>query len=463
MPKENAMNQASSAAESRHSPPQESPNARKTGSAGAPASPIEHVVIIVKENHTFDNYFGTFPGAAGATEPHAADPETLDPPHDHRAWLHRDDPGPGGAHRLQYLKADIPAYWALAQQYTLCDQYFTEIASQSEPNHLVLIAGTTPLIDNSSAHRTYQPQPPYDINSLPSALKAAGHDWRAYSDDKLASYFRNIQALANDPWNVTGSQFDQDVARGFLPAVSWMYAPGNFSEHPGSSTANVGPGTAWTAARVTAVAKSALWPKMAIFITWDDWGGWYDHIAPPNVMQWKGGGPAGYQGSQFRYGSRVPCLVVSPYAKVGIDSTFHSHISIVKFCLRNFALPSLGGFDALPGDKSDNMWGCFDFAAPRRTLLGSQIERNSKPRRDASRGAPLDFPRFRGHPSAVSRPQRLQDSRRRGECAGASHCKSQGESLTLCALTRTSLTRTDALTSIRLVPPPSMCPWPWCR
>jgi phospholipase C len=70
MPKENAMTQASSAAESRHKPPQESPNPRKTGSAGAPASPSEHVVIIVKENH-----FGTFPGAAGATEPHAADPE----------------------------------------------------------------------------------------------------------------------------------------------------------------------------------------------------------------------------------------------------------------------------------------------------------------------------------------------------------------------------------------------------
>ena len=75
-------------------------------------------------------------------------------------------------------------------------------------------------------------------------------------------------------------------------------------------------------------------------------------------MQWKGGGPAGYQGSQFRYGSRVPCLVVSPYAKVGIDSTFHSY---------------LGGFDALPGDKSDNMWGCFDFAAPPRLGVPSLV------------------------------------------------------------------------------------------
>src|SRR6202047_2488328 len=325
-----------------------------------PASPIEHVVIIVKENHTFDNYFGTFPGAAGITEPHAADPETSDPPHDHHAWLHRDDPALGGARRLQYLKAEIPAYWALAQQYTLCDQYFTEIASQSEPSHLVLIAGTTPLIDNSSAHRTYQPQPPYDINSLPSALKAVGRDWRAHSDDKLASYFRNIQALANDPWNVTGSQFDQDVARGFLPAVSWMYAPGNLSERPGSSTANVGPGTAWTAARVTAVAKSALWPKMAIFITWDDWGGWYDHVEPPLKDKWTGGGPKtgpSYTGTQFSYGTRVGCLVISPYAKRGISSVFHSHVSLVKFCEVAFGLKPINARDA----ASDGMEDCFDF------------------------------------------------------------------------------------------------------
>jgi phospholipase C len=334
---------------------------------GGPSSPIEHVVILVKENHTLDNYFGTFPGVNGTNEPHAPDPEPSDPPHDHAAWLHRNAVAPGGARRLQYLQADIPPYWALAQQYTLCDQYHTEIASQSEPNHLVLIAGTTPLIDNSSAHRTYQPQPPYDINSLPQALKAAGLQWRAYSDDKLASYFRNIKALAGDPWNVAGTQFDTDVARGFLPEVSWMYAPGELSEHPGSSTPNVGPGAAWTAARITALAKSSLWAKTAMFITWDDWGGWYDHVEPPNAMQWKGGGPTGYTGSQFRYGPRVPCLVVSPYARIGADSHFHSHISLVKFCLRNFSLPSLGGFDALPNDKSDDMWGCFDFAAPPRT------------------------------------------------------------------------------------------------
>jgi phospholipase C len=359
--------------------PAQSPNergaARETAGPPPTAGPIEHVVMIVKENHTFDNYFGTFPGAAGATLGKAIDPEERDPPHDHGAWLRRNDPAPGGAVRLQYGRSDIPAYWALAQQYTLCDNYFTEIASQSEPNHLVLITGGTQLIDNSSDNRTYQAQPPFDVNSLPALLKAQGREWRAYSDDSAASYFRHIKALATDQWNVKDKQFDIDAASGALPAVSWLYAPGSLSEHPGPADGkpNIGVGSQWTAQRVATVANSPLWAKAVIFITWDDWGGHADHVVPPNVMQWKGSGPAGYQGSQWRYGNRVPCLVVSPYANIGINSAFHSHVSLVKFCLRNFGLPSLGAFDAIAGDMSDDMWNCFDFTTPPRLRVPTMV------------------------------------------------------------------------------------------
>ena len=133
-----------------------------------PNSPIQHVVIIIKENHTFDNYFGTFPGAIGdATLGHASDPPAGgDPPHDHAAWLRRAT----SAVKLQYHETDIPGYFALARQYTLCDNYFTEVASQSEPNHLMLIAAESPVIDNSSASRTYQPQAPFKLPSLPASL-----------------------------------------------------------------------------------------------------------------------------------------------------------------------------------------------------------------------------------------------------------------------------------------------------
>jgi phospholipase C len=330
-------------------------------------NPIEHVVIIVKENHTFDNYFGTFPGAAGASLPAAPDPIVADPPHDHAAWLAAQTRG--GGFRQQYGKSDIPAYWAYAQNYALCDNYFTDVASQSEPNHLFLIAGDSPLIDNDSRNRRYQPLPPYALPNLPATLEAAGRQWRNYADAN-ASYFRNIAGLAGHKWNVSPAQFDADAAAGSLPDVAWLYAPGGLSEHPGDPKHTglpiVRPGMQWTAARIAAIAAGPAWARTAIFITWDDWGGWYDHIQPPLASKWPGGGPAGYANSQFRYGYRVPCLVVSPYAKLGVNHTFYSHVSIVKCCLRLFALKAWNAPALLPADKSGDMWQCFDFsAAPR--------------------------------------------------------------------------------------------------
>src|ERR1700739_2386675 len=98
---------------------------------------VENVVIIVKENHTFDNYFGTFPGANGVSIAAAHDPPAGgDPRHDHVAWLERATK----AVKLQYKETDIPAYFSYARQFTLCDNYFTEIASQSETNHVSVIA-----------------------------------------------------------------------------------------------------------------------------------------------------------------------------------------------------------------------------------------------------------------------------------------------------------------------------------
>lgn len=328
------------------------------------SNPIQHVIIIVKENHTFDNYFGTFPGANGATLPQAPDP-VPDPLHDHAAWLN--SVAHGGGVKQQYKKADISAYWAFAQQYVLCDHYFTDVASQSEPNHLFLIAADSPVIDNSTSRRNYQPHPPYDLQSLPATLQTAGRTWRNYADAR-ESYFTNIAALAHNKWNVPSAQFDKDVAAGLLPDVAWLYAPNGLSEHPGDWTggAVVGPGMNWTVDRVNAVAASPLWAHTAIFITWDDWGGWDDHVVPPSVSKWPGGGHAGYKGSQFRYGPRVPCLVLSPYAKQAIVHSFLSHVSIVKFCLRLFGLKAWNVPALAPADKSGDMWDCFDFAAPPR-------------------------------------------------------------------------------------------------
>ena len=101
-----------------------------------------------------------------------------------------------------------------------------------------------------------------------------------------------------------------------------------------------------------------MWPSTVIFITWDDPGGWYDRVEPKNVEQWPANGwPTAYQNTQFSYGPRVGCLVLSPYAKgAHISKVFHSHVSLVKCCETTFGLQPLNARDR----KSDDMSDCFD-------------------------------------------------------------------------------------------------------
>ena len=116
---------------------------------------IDHVVIIVKENHTFDNYFGTFPGANGVRLKSAQNPPPHDPDHEHKAWEQR---AHEQRYRVQYSENDIPAYFALARQYTLCDNYFSEVAGPSTPNHLMLICADSPVINPPPPDIYYDPK-----------------------------------------------------------------------------------------------------------------------------------------------------------------------------------------------------------------------------------------------------------------------------------------------------------------
>lgn len=306
--------------------------------------PIQHVVIIVKENHGFDNYFGKFPGADGdATLSPAPDPPTFDPPHDHQTWLQRATV----AVRKQYASKNIPAYFAYAQQFTLCDRFFTEVAGPSTPNHLMLIAAASPIINNPHYRDPVNMQPPFNLPSLPTNLEKAKREWRNYG----GYAFNMITALRGHKWNVSSDQFVKDASAGKLPTVSWLYAPSQFSEHPKGVVAD---GMAWTVAQVNALVKGGLWATSVIFITWDDWGGWYDHVPPPNVEKWS-------DKTQFRYGSRVGCIVLSPYSKRGyISKIQHSHVSLVKFCETTFGLPTINARDRAADDMAD----CFDFNQP---------------------------------------------------------------------------------------------------
>ncbi len=309
--------------------------------------PIQHVVIIVKENHAFDTYFGKFPGVEGdATLTAAPNPPPTDPNHTHEAWLVRAT----NAVRQQYDGSVIPAYWSYAKQFTLCDHYFTDVAGPSTPNHLMLITAASPIINNPHSTDPKKLRPPYKLPSLPALLTKAKLTWANYG----GYAFSYITGLGSHASNRTSQQFATDAAAGKLASVSWVYAPeilhnpDPLSEHP---PGNVTDGMNWTVNQVKAIVQGGLWGSTAIFITWDDWGGWYDHIDPPSLEQWS-------DGTQFRLGTRVGCLVISPYARQGfICQTQKSHVSLVRFCEKIFNLPALNQRDA----AADDMLDCFDF------------------------------------------------------------------------------------------------------
>ena len=321
------------------------------------ARQIDHVVLIVKENHTFDNYFGTFQGADGAKLTHAQNPPPYDPDHKHQTWMARDK---DSRYHVQYFKDDIPVYFQYAKEFTLCDKYFSEVAGPSTPNHLMLICADAPIINNPAHHYRPLPSEGYELKSLALALEKAHLTWGNYG----GYAFHYVTELAGHPGNHTRDLFMHHASSGHLPNVSWVYGDGrpDLSEHP---TQNVTDGSRWTAEQIDAIVAGGLWDKTAIFVTWDDWGGWFDHVLPPLKETWdskRAQRPADafpeYNGQQFRFGSRVPCLVISPYAKRGyISHQENSHVSLVKFCETNFGLPHLTQRDR----DSNGMTDCFDY------------------------------------------------------------------------------------------------------
>jgi phospholipase C len=245
----------------------------------------------------------------------------------------------------------------------LCDNYFSEVAGPSTPNHCMLVAADPPVINNP--YGMYRPSPTtrWTLPSVPDLLNKVHKSWAAYGS-YIFGYFN---ALSTTGHLHGRDQFAKDVAAGKLANVSWVYGDGtpNYSEHP---TQNVTSGCQWTVDQVKAVAASPLWSKTMIVITWDDWGGWADHVTPPVAETWShthaqhpaDGHPA-YDGQPFRYGSRVPCLVVGPYAKPGhISHQLNSHVSVPRLIEDVFMLPHLNSRDAASNGLSD----CYDLTQP---------------------------------------------------------------------------------------------------
>jgi len=263
-------------------------------------SPIQHVVIVMMENHTFDNFFGRFPGANGFQEAAASNPQRDDFNHDGPATVAAIDGGkmdnvPAHGY-VQYTQQDIPNYWAWAAQYGLGDNFFSAMSSSSTPNHLAQFAAssgglnaTTPqggckskynnLIQsvNASTGVGYRQYPCVNIPSAATLLDQNSLSWKYYTDTTewdaplmISSYYnsKNIDKNPND--------FVKDVQANNMKSVSWVVSPRCCSDHPPLALQL---GENFATGVINAVMNNSnYWPNTAIFLTWDDWGGFYDHV-----------------------------------------------------------------------------------------------------------------------------------------------------------------------------------------
>src|SRR6202158_4024193 len=295
----------------------------------------------------------------------------------------------------------IQPYFQLAEQYTFADRMFQTNQGPSYPAHQFIISGTSapvagsklfaaentnssgagcdapatatvPLIDPTGSETANDPiYPCLDHPTLTDLLEAKSLTWRYYTPPGPAIWNGpeaiqhicgpnapppNGTACVGSDWTnnvvLNQKQILTDITNNQLKDVSWVIPRGQDSDHAGGSGTT---GPSWVASVVNVIGNSPYWANTAIFITWDDWGGWYDHVAPPQVLR---GANCTQWGCGYVYGFRVPLIVVSPYVKAQhISHTQHDFGSILKFVEATFSLPSLGYADAVADDFADS----FDF------------------------------------------------------------------------------------------------------
>jgi phospholipase C len=360
-------------------------------------TPIKHFVVLMQENHSFDNYFGNYPGAdgvpAGTCMPvdptGATSTECVKPFHiggkaivdmGHNSAIH-DAEFNGGAmngfisafvHQRNagneamgfYDDRDIPYYWNVADNYVLFDRLFTSAAGGSVWNHMFWATGSpgNPVAD------ALRPEGFDDVPTIFDRLQAAGISWKFYVQNyKPEITFRNpgsgdsgSQVVWVPPLNynrflddpalhsriVGMDQYYEDLHNGTLPAVSFM-VPAGASEHPPGSIQS---GERFVRGLVTELMRSSAWNSSAFMWTYDDWGGWYDHVPPAAV-------------DQYGYGFRSPALLVSPYAKPGhVDHTTLDFTSELKFIESNWGVAPLAERDR----NANDIRSAFDFDSPAR-------------------------------------------------------------------------------------------------
>jgi phospholipase C len=369
---------------------------------------IEHVVILIQENRSFDHYFGTLPGVRGFGDQAARGTfyqpgypapgyegvllpfhlETEGRPQcfpdithkwlaQHESWdggamdgfvrahLASDGPEAGPATMGYYEREDIPFYFALAEAFTICDNYYCSVLGPTDPNRLYSMSATIdpegkgggPLVETLGPPKRESFEGRFTWTTMPEQLTAAGVSWKVYTGaglgvfDNVLTYFEAYQSnptlaeLAFDP--LYPCDFSTDLVNHELPQVSWVLTSLDETEHPGFSTAKVGEYAVEKLLR-RLQRHPHIWEKTALFITWDENGGFFDHVAPPVASAGTPGeyltvpdvtGDAGGVSGPIGLGFRVPMLVVSPLSRGGfLCSDVFDHTSILRFLETRFGV-----------------------------------------------------------------------------------------------------------------------------
>ena len=293
------------------------------------AGAVKRVVVLIQENHTTDNYFrGLAPfGAAVASDwPLSPNPPTTNPSNSRRAyfdWL----TGSSTAPHVQFdTRAVLPYYLHLALTGAFLENHCAGFGTDSTPNHLLLLGGQSPTLTDQS-----EGQPVWDMPSVFGLAGDNGVSWRAYAatENYPVAFYTQLQGSPNV---VSDSQFVTDAKAGQLPSLAYLWHNSPYDEHPPANVTE-GMDTIWQA--VDAAVQGGAWAETVFMLTWDDWGGYDDHVKTPALEYTP-------DNVQLALGPRVPLLMFGGAVKPGIDSRWCSHVSIPKTAMQLLGLPALG-------------------------------------------------------------------------------------------------------------------------
>jgi phospholipase C len=354
---------------------------------------VEHIVIYMQENRSFDHYFGMLGRGDGFTlaggVPTNSNPDANKNPvvvtHSNaycedghgasQSWnaSHISYDGGamdgfitaagGGTGSMTYFTGDdLPFYYSLANTFPICDRWFCSVLGQTFPNRRYLQAATSlGIVSTDIAEVTATPDAPNGL--IWDRLTDAGVTWKDYAVDLADIMLFPNFFKANTDKIFNFNDFLTDCANGTLPQVS-IVSPGG-TQWSEESPNDIQLGEAYSSSIINAVMHGPLWPKTAMFFTYDEHGGYYDHVPPPPAIAPDSIAPRitvppDQPGAFDRYGMRVPGFVISPFAKANyVSSVVHDHTSVLKFVETKWNLEAMTYRDA----NADDLLDCFDFDA----------------------------------------------------------------------------------------------------